>query len=169
MIAFRLKGGDVTTKLDRFFIDQGLRPTDTLAHWGIKGMKWGIRRSDDQLARLSGGQTEASDAARARQTQQTISKAKSLAAVGDSDLNHLINRINTERRYTEAKVNSSALAKSQSKIKTILNVGDTMNRAVSFNDSKAGRILAGKLGFTKPSTGKHTATAVAAAALKKKK
>jgi len=127
-----------------------------ISHWGIKGMRWGVRRSDSELARLRGGLDEAGDAARARQTQTAISKAKSLAAVSDADLNHLVNRLNLEKRYVDVKASTSVSAKTSSKIKTLLAAGETMNKAVSFYDSEAGQILAAKLGFVGPPTGKHS-------------
>lgn len=147
-----LKGNVIDSELEQ----SGL-VGEFISHWGIKGMKWGIRRSDDELARLRGGLDEAGDAARARQTQQAISKAKSLAAVSDADLNHLVNRLNLEKRYVDIKAATSVSAKTNSKIKTLLGFGETMNKAVAFYDSEAGRILAGKLGFVKPSAGKHIA------------
>jgi hypothetical protein len=35
----------MSTKLDKFFVDQGLRPMGTLAHFGVKGQKWGVINS----------------------------------------------------------------------------------------------------------------------------
>jgi len=128
---------------------------DFIAHWGIKGMRWGVRRSDAELARLSGGQTEAGDAARARQTQAAIDKGKSLAAVDDADLNQLVNRINLEKRYVDAKDQASVLKKGHSTIKTVLNAGDTMNKAIQFANSGAGKIVAEALGLYNRGAGKH--------------
>lgn len=157
------------SKLNVFYESLNLKGTD-LAHWGVKGMKWGIRRSDDELARLSGGQTEADDAARARQTLTQIKKAKSLAVASDSDLNHLVSRLNLEKRYVDIKTSTSVVTKTDSKINSLLKVGDTMNRAYSFANSGAGQLLGEKLGLIKVNpTGKHTAAAVAAAQLAKKK
>lgn len=123
---------------------------DFLAHWGVKGMRWGIRRSDAELARASGSSSV--DAIRARETLTSISRAGSLSAASDSDLNHLINRINTEKRYTD--IQSSTLSKGHTQIKTLLSVGDTANKALDFAKSPAGKLLAASLGLNK-STGRH--------------
>lgn len=156
----------MTTKLDKFLIDQGIRPMGTLAHVGIKGMKWGIRRSDAQLARSAAKsakealprKNESADAARARVTQSTIKKTKSSSSVSDADLNHLVNRINLEKRYSEitSSKNSIPIYKSaDKKINALLKVGDTMNKAYNFANSPAGRIVAAKLGLYKQGPGKH--------------
>jgi len=139
----------VSTNLEEFFSSQGLKPVGSLSHWGIKGMKWGIRRSDAELARLRGGQTESEDAARARRTQAAINKARTTATASDADLNQLINRIQLEKRYVEAKSSASILKKGNSAIRTVLNAGDTANTAIKFLRSPSGRLLATKLNFTK--------------------
>jgi hypothetical protein len=143
-----LKGGHVTTKLDSFFAAQGLRPMGTLAHFGIKGQKWGVRRSDSQLS-SSKGSSEAADAARARTTQAAIKKAGGTSSVSDADLNQLVNRLNLEKRYTDIKSSTSLSTKTQSKVKKVLSIGDTMNAAIRFSASPAGKLLASKVGLSK--------------------
>jgi hypothetical protein len=143
----------VTTQLEKFLKDQGLRPLGTLAHFGIKGMHWGIRRSDAQLARANG--SASADAARAKATLNSIQSSGSLSTASDSDLNHLVNRINLERRYTEINTSPSAVTKGHETIKTLLDAGTTMNRAISFVNSPAGKLLSSHLGLTKTSKGRH--------------
>lgn len=132
---------------------------DFLAHWGIKGMRWGIRRSDAQLARANGSASD--DALRAKETLTSITKSGSLSSASDSDLNHLVNRINLEKRYTEitkpASSSSSAAKKGGTAINTLLKAGDTMNKAYTFANSPAGRILASGLGLIKAGPGQHAA------------
>lgn len=145
----------MTTEIETFFKNQGLRPLGTLAHWGIKGMRWGIRRSDAELARA--GSNASADAIRARETLTAIQSSKSLSSASDSDLNHLINRINTEKRYTEitSSSSSSPVKKGGAAVNTLLKAGDTMNKAYTFANSPAGRIVASSLGLIKAGTGKH--------------
>jgi len=137
----------MSTKVAKFLSTLELQDTK-LAHWGVKGMRWGIRRSDAELARASG---ESTDAIRARETLTSIQKSRSLATASDADLNHLVNRINLEKRY--ADINPSTATKGHNAIKTLLKAGDTMNKAISFANSDAGRLLASALG-TK-SRGRH--------------
>jgi len=137
-------------KLVDFYEALDLKGT-TMAHWGIKGMRWGIRRSDAELARASG---ESDDAARAAATQKSIQTSGSLSSVSDSDLNHLVNRLNVEARYTTAISNPSVASKGHNAIKTVLGAGDTMNKAISFANSPAGKLLYSSLKLSK-SAGRH--------------
>jgi len=146
----------MSTDLDKFLTGLDLKNA-SLEHYGIKGMRWGIRRSDDELAKLAGGQVESADAAKARQTITKIQKAKSLSAVSDAELSQLVNRMNTEKRFVEAKAASSVLAKGQSKIKTVLNLGDTANAVIRFADSPAGKLLYDNLFPSTKKPGKHRA------------
>lgn len=144
----------MTTELEKFLEGQSLRATEFLAHYGIKGMRWGIRRSDEELARAKG---ESDDSYRARKTAATIKTSKSLASVDDADLNHLVNRINLEKRYSEVTQQAKAapFTALDRNTKKLLGFGATMNSAISFANSPAGRILAEKLGLYKPGPGKH--------------
>lgn len=139
----------MSTELETFFKSQGLRPMGTLVHFGIKGMKWGIRRSDAELARIS----DSADAVRAQETMRSIKTSGSLSSVSDSDLNHLVNRLNLEKRYAE--VDPSSFQKGHKQIKNLLSVGETMNQAIRFANSPAGKLLAASLGLVAKSSGKH--------------
>lgn len=141
----------MSTQLEQFMKKQGLRPLGTLAHFGIKGMRWGIRRSDEELARLHG--SSSSDAIRARETLTSIRKAGSLSAASDSDLTHLVNRINLEKRYSE--IQQSTFEKGHTQVKTLLSVGDTANKLISFANSPAGKLLTSALGTKTATVGKH--------------
>lgn len=122
-----------------------------LAHFGRKGMKWGIRRSDAQLAGGQSASADSPDAVRARETLSSIRSKGSLSAVSDADLNHLVNRINLEKRFDEIK--PSAVEKGHNAIRSILKAGQTMNDAIKFANSPAGHLLSSSLGLTK--AGKH--------------
>lgn len=144
----------MATELETFLKSQSLPAAEFLAHYGIKGMRWGIRRSDEELARAKG---ESDDAYRARKTANTIAKSKSVSSVEDADLRHLVNRINLEKQYSEATQSAKAAPFSaiDARAKKLLGFGATMNTAISFANSPGGRIIAEQLGFFKPGPGKH--------------
>lgn len=66
---------------------------DVLIHFGIKGMKWGQRRSSS-----SSGHTVSSDAARASTLKSTVKK-HGTSALSNEDLQHLVTRLNLERQH----------------------------------------------------------------------
>lgn len=121
-----------------------------LVHFGVKGQKWGFRRSDAQLATAAKARADAPDAVRAGETLSAIKSKGSLSAVSDADLNHLVNRINLEKRYAE--VDPSVFTKGHKAIKTTLDVGRTMNEAIKFAKSPAGQLLSSAL---RGSKGRH--------------
>lgn len=57
---------------------------DSLAHYGILGMKWGVRRTPEQLERAAGKPS-----------------GKDLSKLSDDEVRSRIERINMERRYKE--------------------------------------------------------------------
>lgn len=80
----------------------------TLAHHGIKGMHWGVRRTPEQLARASGRsapdssekgsggvQKKAASAAASTASKRTISD------LSDDELRQRISRLELEKRYKD--------------------------------------------------------------------
>jgi hypothetical protein len=66
-----------------------------LAHYGVKGMRWGVRRSLAQLGRaLKGSTVKKSDA-------PPKPKPKPVSEMSDSELRARLDRLNMERQYKQ--------------------------------------------------------------------
>lgn len=71
---------------------------DELMHYGILGMKWGVRRSDAQLARARGSRKTSSE------QHEDYTKAhskKSVSSMSDRELRERNNRLQMERQYAD--------------------------------------------------------------------
>lgn len=79
-----------------------------LKHWGIKGMKWGVRRyqnKDGSLTpagkkRYSDGSTSSSSTSKSSQTSQQPKK-KTVSEMSDQELRDAVNRLRLEQDYTK--------------------------------------------------------------------
>lgn len=78
---------------------------EVLAHYGVKGMHWGVRRSEAQLAKSSKS-TDSEDATTAK---AAASKAKSHGtdSLSNKELQSLVNRMNLEQQYSKLNSKSS--------------------------------------------------------------
>lgn len=89
-----------------------MNESDILQHYGIKGMKWGIRRTEEQLARARGslasskskltsrvdkalGRSSAERAERSRRAKVR----KNVRTTSDEDLRKEVNRLELEKKY----------------------------------------------------------------------
>lgn len=105
--------------------DDAVTVENFLAHYGVKGQKWGVRRR--------------------RQSQASKDHAtnRKLAAMSDAELQQTVNRIRMEKQYKELE--KSKIKKGHDAAKTILAVGATVNAAIAFSKSPAGKVIASTL------------------------
>jgi hypothetical protein len=81
---------------------------DVLEHYGIKGMKWGVRRTREQIARARGKRIEkgkpvtpvSEDAKRARASAEKVQK-EGVSSLSNQELQQLNKRLNLERNYSD--------------------------------------------------------------------
>lgn len=108
-----------------------------LNHFGVRGMKWGVRRKDRSPV------TPSSD----WQRHSTARKKKS-KELSDQELRALLDRLNMEQRYRK-QFNPSTVKKGLMVVGGILAVGKTMNEVMTFNNSPAGQMVAKKIAGSK--------------------
>jgi len=93
--------------LDRFIASmQEVDEEADALQFGIKGMKWGVRRSEKQLEAARADADP--DAIKAVETQTKINAAGSLNVVSSKDLQQLVSRMELEKKYIKATLESSA-------------------------------------------------------------
>lgn len=83
---------------------------NTLVHYGILGMKWGVRRTPEQLARAKGKKPEQKNTESVRKksstkpatnTSSTSGKKKTSSELTNDELKEKITRLELEKRYNE--------------------------------------------------------------------
>lgn len=107
-------------------------------HHGIKGMKWGVRRTPEQLGHrkkrsLKDAVESIKKKADAAAAAKQASKPKSVKDMSDEELRKVLNRLDMEKRYNQYL--SEANQKKQSRAKKI--VGDILESGVRTIANKA--------------------------------
>lgn len=89
-------------------IDEVLDEDDFLAHYGILGMKWGVRRSRDELARNAGREPSKKKSKRseAKKQNKAIKKERKEAAnsrrtISDQELKSRVERLKMEKQLND--------------------------------------------------------------------
>jgi 2'-5' RNA ligase len=128
-----------------------------LAHFGVKGMKWGVHRREGssssspvevrthakpgRLLKAKGGQHQPAheDALRVAVSRQKARKS-STDALSNKELQDLVSRMNLERQYKQLLTTDPRAASDVSKLlNRALKVGKTVNDVNAFLNSPAGK------------------------------
>ena len=132
---------------------------DFLAHYGVKGMKWGVRRDRGSSGSSSKGRANASDASSkpkkpAKRKEDLsrysddklaskLSEKKGLDALSDAELSRLTKRMQLEQSYREL---SAKRPREKSKGEKFLQgakiLGQSANQITEFINSPAGKKIA---------------------------
>lgn len=116
-----------------------------LEHYGVKGMKWGVRKSEPRVAvptstshkpgdfvRAKGGQNQpaSEDAVRVAGVRQKA-KASTTDALSNKELQDLVTRMNLEQQYSSLMQKSDRRSKGAKFVNKIL--GNAAARDVAMN------------------------------------
>jgi hypothetical protein len=96
-----------------------------LEHYGVKGMRWGVRNEE-----------RSADSVQFRATQKKGAYGK-IGKLSNKELQDFITRANLERQYKQ--VNPTKRKRAADFVKGILGLGRTANEVVSFVNSPAGK------------------------------
>lgn len=105
---------------------------DVLEHFGVKGMRWGVRkrRTDDGPG--------SADAERAKRHAATVAK-KGTKALSNKELQELVTRMNLEQQFSTLSTKQKQEKSAKNVIKQVLQTGRTVNDVIQFVNSPAGK------------------------------
>lgn len=129
-------GGLTSMTLD---VEKTVRHTDAeafLAHYGVKGMKWGVVR------KKPAPHTFSADASRAQKTKKKIERHGGIHALSNKEMQDLVTRANLEKQFKNLELlPPSTLDRAKKVVKFSSKAGTTMNNVLSFVNSPAGKVL----------------------------
>ena len=88
----------------------------SLTHWGIKGMKWGVRRYQNKDGSLTAAGKKRYSSESVHEDYAKAHDSKSVKSMSDAELRNRLNRLNMERQYAQlspAKTNKGKEAVSK--------------------------------------------------------
>lgn len=96
-----------------------------LKHYGVLGMRWGVRRTPAQLGRSSDSSKkrkvrESRKAKKAAKAKASESSKKTVKDMTDAELREKINRLNLEKQYKDLSKNETAQSRGKQFVKDVL-------------------------------------------------
>ena len=113
------------------------REHDELEHYGIKGMKWGVRKNRDSGPESSSAPakpkpTMSADAKRVSKIKSKV-KTKGRDSLSNDEMQDLVKRMNLEQQYSN--LNPSKAKKGMDYLKTTAGVLGTVGSIYAFSKS----------------------------------
>jgi len=119
--------------------DHGSVRVSELAHYGVKGMKWGVRKTD-----ISGAPPKGSEDARAVVKYQKKASKGGTKTLSNKELQEIVQRLNLEQQYSRLNTQPTKLdkiRKGNENVRTILGVVKTVQEIHSFLNSPLGKTI----------------------------
>jgi len=131
---------------------------DVLSHFGIKGMRWGVRRENPSggvevsttarpgqkvIAKGGSHQPAHEDAIRTAAYKQKAKKSTT-DSLSTKELQELVNRMNLEQQYSKLTATKSFVDKvdaDKKKVDKLIGAGNTAAQAYNFVNSPFGKLL----------------------------
>jgi hypothetical protein len=119
---------------------------DVLEHFGVKGMRWGVRRFSS--GRLGGTKHEPSEDFQKVTDAKKKIRTSGTKALSNQELKLVVERMNLEQQFSNLTNKQNARSKIKngtSMVRDILSAGNTINEVAKFSNSAAGQHIAKSL------------------------
>jgi hypothetical protein len=119
---------------------------DHLIHYGVPGMKWGIRKAGSIRAGLA--ERRANRKAPTHPDRAAVNKLKKkpLRTLSNKQITQVNKRLEMEKKMSQLKLDNAKLIKGNNALKAVLAVGTTVTSLYALSTTPAGKaaIAAGK-------------------------
>lgn len=113
---------------------------DSLTHYGVKGMKWGVRKSSDSSG---GGRNKLPPSEDFQNVSANRAKIRSggTKALSNKELQDVVTRMNLEEQYHTLKEKKKNRGKGRNALNKIMTTNKKVNQILSVANSPAGKIV----------------------------
>ena len=122
----------------------GVVVEDVLAHFGVKGMKWGVRTKGKRPAASTDHRTTVKIKKKARK--------EGVKALSTKQLNTAANRLSAEKKFSDLVQQTSKMTKGHNTVKNVLAIAGTLATVHTLANSSAAKAGAT---FVKEQLAKH--------------